>query len=231
MLAMAAIVPAMAMEMNVAGNQVIMTGRVESTDFNAFDELLRTQDRKIDTVILKDSPGGDSWAGYKIGELIMSKKLYTAVAGYCMSACANIFLGGKERYFTDQTRQRPAVLGFHGSYYKISHQLIPNKVERIRRWVWQQTGYRVDPTLVETWANIKRSGGAVYFFDPQLFKRWDGTSVMYCTGEESPGRLSQDCEGIYSGDAYNMNIVTSMQWVRVNEAGAPAPKGTGAAQR
>jgi hypothetical protein len=57
-----------------------------------------------------DSPGGNSFAGVGIGEIIHERGFHTAVLNYgkCLSACANAWLGGTKRYVGDS-----AVLAFH----------------------------------------------------------------------------------------------------------------------
>jgi hypothetical protein len=49
------------------------------------------------------------------------------VHGRCSSACANMFLGGKERQFALTDGKITAVLGYHGSYSKRTREVNRDK--------------------------------------------------------------------------------------------------------
>jgi hypothetical protein len=88
-----------AMQMQVAGNQLILSGNIVGDEPRLIADLL-TKNPAIDTVILRNSRGGDVAAGYRVGEMFRARGLRTAVSGYCNSSCSRMFLGGKERFFT-----------------------------------------------------------------------------------------------------------------------------------
>ena len=106
---------AWAMEMTVAGDQLILSGPVVARDY---DEVAGTLAEKpqIKIVILRNSPGGDAPTGYHLGELFRQKSLQTAVSGYCYSSCSRLYLGGYERYFSDDYPPEYTQIGFHGHY-------------------------------------------------------------------------------------------------------------------
>jgi hypothetical protein len=82
----------LAMELKVVGNQLILSGRVVGDEPGKVREALANSP-EIDTVILRNSPGGDAPAGYRTGELLRERGLRTAVSGYCYSSCSRMFLG------------------------------------------------------------------------------------------------------------------------------------------
>ena len=104
-----------AMTMVVAGDQLILTGPVTSADYDAVESNL-SFNPQIKMVILRNSPGGDAPTGYHLGELFRQKSLQTAVSGYCYSSCSRLFLGGNERYFTDDYPPEFTQVGLHGHY-------------------------------------------------------------------------------------------------------------------
>ena len=89
---------AQAMTLVVQGNAVFATGSVEE-DYGQFAEALAKPG--IERVVLFNSPGGDLWTGMRIGRLIADKGLHTVVAGYCISSCSIMFMGGRTRSFSD----------------------------------------------------------------------------------------------------------------------------------
>jgi hypothetical protein len=90
-----------AMDLRVAGNQIVLQGSVEKGDYQRVQTALDTN-RAVDTVVLKDSPGGDALTGYALGELFRERGIRTAVSGYCRSSCSRLFLGGTSRHVTDE---------------------------------------------------------------------------------------------------------------------------------
>jgi hypothetical protein len=89
----------LAMELKIVGNQIILSGPVVGDEPGKVKEALANSPG-IDTVILRNSPGGNAPAGYQVGQLLRERGLRTAVSGYCYSSCSRMFLGGATRYFT-----------------------------------------------------------------------------------------------------------------------------------
>jgi hypothetical protein len=105
----------LAMELKIVGNQIILSGPVVGDEPGKVREALASTPG-IDTVILRNSPGGDAPAGYQVGELLREHGLRTAVSGYCYSSCSRMFLGGSIRNFTDDYVPENNNVGFHGHY-------------------------------------------------------------------------------------------------------------------
>jgi hypothetical protein len=88
------------------GQQVILSGPVVGSEPARLADAL-SQVPGIDTVILRNSRGGDAPAGYRVSELIRVKGLRTAVSGHCYSSCSRVFLGGKP--VISRTTIRPSI--------------------------------------------------------------------------------------------------------------------------
>jgi hypothetical protein len=104
-----------AMELRIVGNQMILSGPVIGDEPSKVRDALSTSPG-IDTVILRNSEGGNAPSGYHVGQLIREHHLHTAVSGYCYSSCSRMFLGGSTRYFTDDYLPESNDVGFHGHY-------------------------------------------------------------------------------------------------------------------
>src|SRR5262245_37298577 len=100
---------AFATEMHVSGDQLILSGFI---DLQAYDKFIRTITPSVRTVVLTDSPGGARISGQRIAYEVRRRGLSTVALGNCVSACANLFLGGIERRLADST----SVLAFHSNY-------------------------------------------------------------------------------------------------------------------
>jgi hypothetical protein len=201
---------ALAMELAVAGNQLILSGPVVGNEPGKVQEAL-TSSPGIDTVILRNSPGGNAPAGYQVGELLREQGLRTAVSGYCYSSCSRMFLGGNTRYFTDDYLPENNNVGFHRHYDRMG-RLDANLVRQygLRDWIIKYSDGKADPPLVERWINIPYSRGMIHFFHPGLVRRADA-STFICEGDDAQGSVFA-CEPI-AKTALDLGIVTSLDLV------------------
>ncbi len=175
--------------------QLVMSGRVEGNEFRHLKDWLEKQP-DIDTIVLKNSPGGDAATGYIIGEFIREKGLATAVAGYCLSSCSRMYLGGKKRYFSDELPAESTMVGFHGNY---SNDGTLINTGRLKSWIlkyfnWSDEQRKRFEPLVDQWVNTNNRRGFMYFFDELRHKIDGASSVMYCTGSESRQERAALCE-------------------------------------
>src|SRR5215469_4698966 len=200
-----------AMELKIVGNQIILSGPVVGDEPGKIREALANTPG-IDTVILRNSEGGNAPSGYQVGQLIREHHLRAAVSGYCYSSCSRMFLGGSTRYFTDDYLPESNNVGFHGHYDRMGH-LNANLVRQygLRDWIIKYSDGKADLLLVERWINIPHSRGMIYFFHPGLVKH-AGASTFLCQGEE-PVRSIFDCEPV-SKTALDLGVITSLDIVR-----------------
>src|SRR5271155_2251929 len=89
---------ASAMAAYVVDDQLILSGQVVDGDAEQVVKALASS-AAITTVILRNSPGGDSATGTKIAELVGPRGLAPAFSGFCYSVCGRIFLGARTRQF------------------------------------------------------------------------------------------------------------------------------------
>jgi hypothetical protein len=203
------------MDFLTVGNQLIASGPVLGMEFDTLTELLESHPG-IDTVVLRNSPGGDAPTGYRVGALFRDKGLRTAVSGYCYSSCSRMFLGGRSRHFTDDYPPQYTEVGFHG-HYGANGQLLPELVRRLglKDWIIQYSDGKADPALVERWINIPRSRGMIHFYDPDLLRRNDASTFL-CEGDEASMQSVFGCEPIRRS-AFDLGIVTSHELITSND--------------
>jgi hypothetical protein len=206
---------ALAMDVTQIGSQIILSGRVVGTEP---DEVLRLLNNapEIDTVILRNSPGGHILTGYRLGELFRARALRTAVSGYCFSSCSRMFLGGKQRYFTDDYPPQYTRVGFHG-HYDDRGDLVPRQIERFRLkdWIVKYSDGKADAALVDRWIRIPRNIGLIHFYHPGRFER-HGASTFMCQGDEPMASAVWGCEPI-TRTALDLGVVTSLTLLKSND--------------
>jgi len=206
---------AQAMEIRVAGDQLILSGPVIGDELDKVRTIL-AENPAINTAILRNSPGGHAPTGYRVGELFRSKGIRTAVSGYCYSSCSRMFLGGSTRVFTDDFPPEYTHVGFHGHYDHEGH-LVSEDVQRLglKNWIIKYSDGKANVQLVDRWINIPFSIGMMHFYHPGLFHR-DGVSTFMCQGSEPMARSVNGCEPI-DKDALDLGIVTSLEIAKSND--------------
>lgn len=202
----------LAMSMEVAGDQIILSGEVARGDYNKFLTLIN-QNTAVKTVILRDSPGGDSRTGYDIGTMIRARGLNTAVSGYCRSSCSRMFLGGVQRQFANDQPVGKTHVGFHGNY-ETGGRNNAAALEMLRKFIIDHSDGKADIDLVNRWTAIAQPSGYIYFFDSNRLRRNDKATVFLCTGDEA--KKYDDCEKVPK-TGYDLGIFTSAALVTPNK--------------
>jgi hypothetical protein len=195
-----------AMTLTLAGDQLILAGPVVEGDGMKIFQALQNNPT-IRTVILRNSPGGDVETGYEVGDLMRARGMRTAVSGYCNSSCSRMFLGGKERIFTDDYPVNQTRVGFHGHYNRRG-QL--NRAEvgsrGLKEWIIQHSDGKADPHLVERWINIPVNRGMISFFHQKTF---------FCEHGPVNGSIFK-CEPI-AKTALELGVITSLELIHSND--------------
>jgi hypothetical protein len=192
-----------AMELRVVDRAMILSGEVIYADLDRVKKAFASHPN-ITHVVLRNSMGGNSWTGYRIGELFRERGVTTAVSGFCVSSCSRLFLGGKQRVFTDDFPQSLTYIGFHGHYD--FGKLNPEAVKKhgLIAWTLKYSDNKIDPKLLARWANIARRAGDVRFYPDDVAVRWKANTFL-CEGTES--RRPQLCERIATS-ALAQGVVT-----------------------
>jgi hypothetical protein len=209
-----------AMDVRVAGNQLILSGGVTG------DELAKMRDTlpanpQIDTVVLRDSGGGDVWTAMRLGELFEERGYKTAVSGHCMSACVIIFLGGRERSFADGTEGNRTFLAMHTPTFSTESlrdfKGSPSRPARgqLFNWMERRLGAGGDRALLQRALENDDPAGFMYFFDIARKTRKDGVTAFQCKGPEK--KKVADCEPMAGTDALRAGLVTTDTVLAVNK--------------
>jgi hypothetical protein len=201
--------PALAMDINTVDNALILSGPVTGAELNQVKDALAANP-KIDLVVLRNSPGGDAWTGYRVGEFFRDKGLTTAVSGYCISSCSRMFLGGKQRLFTDDFPAARTFVGFHG-HYDNSGNLDRASVSKggLYQWIIRHSDGKADPDLVSRWIAIEKSGGAANFMHPDVAATL-GHSVFFCDGVQNSTKNPAKCEPLVT-NALERGVITDVR--------------------
>jgi hypothetical protein len=206
-------VAAGAMTMDVRGDQLIATGRIVPDDAARFRTLVAANPN-LKAVVLWNSPGGSAAANDAMTEIIESRGLNTVVAGFCVSACAMIFLAGKDRSYGDLEPIGSTSLGFHASYVD-GHLAADRRLAALKARVLDRTGGKIDPALVDRWLHLTDERNTIRFRYPG--DATPGPTTYFCPLGRFPNAGNyKNCDAIPNTSALSAGIVTSSDIVHVN---------------
>ncbi len=208
------VLPASAMSLKVVGDQIVMSGDVDDDDHRDLLAALRANP-SVNSIVLRNSSGGNAETGYRIGEMIRERGLRTVLSGYCWSSCSRMFLGGKTRVFSSDYPLEYTHVSFHGHYNRGLIDLGSVNRLGLRDWIIKYSDGKADPNLVARWISIPRSGGAMHFFHPSLVAL-RGKATYLCDGNEGGKVRMFGCEPI-GKTALDLGIVTSLDVVAPND--------------
>jgi hypothetical protein len=148
--------PAAALHMRVEGEALRLSGPVEADDCARLKGALAA--RPLRVVVLGDSGGGDSEAGYCMGAFLRAQRIETVIRGRCVSACSRIWLGGVRRRLEGPESR----VGLHGNYDE-DGVLVPAAMARLRAWLPRYAP--VDAALMERWIGLPTNRWMMYFYN------------------------------------------------------------------
>ena len=210
LLVVAALVPVAmvnAMTVEVRGDSVFATGPVEDDYLKLKDALAKPG---VARVVFVNSPGGDLWTGMQIGRMIADQKLDTVIAGYCVSSCSIMFMGGKERTFSDAFRPLLTNIGIHGPHRKDTKSVAPELAGQMYAFYKLRMGERFNAEVInKALFDMDDSGAMLRVFDTQRLPK---RVTYHCKSVQTARR---DCTEIAAQDAWTLGVVTSNELTRV----------------
>jgi PQQ-dependent catabolism-associated CXXCW motif protein len=196
-----------AMKVEVHGTTVYASGPVED-DYGKFLDAFSKP--TVDTVVFVNSPGGDLNTGMKIGRLIADKGFKTVTAGTCISSCAIMFMGGKDRTFSDAFRPVLTYIGIHGAHNLDTKQVNAMLQPQIYAFFKQQMAGRFNADVINK---------ALYDMDDHLamLKVFgvNGSPKLVPYHFRSEQTLRRDCTEFKDLDALQLGVVTSADLTKI----------------
>jgi len=206
---LAVVSTAQAMEVEVRGQAVLMSGPVTGIELRVLEGTLESH-LDITTVVLKNSHGGDARTGYAVGEYIRAHKLNTALSGFCISSCSRMFLGGVQRQYSDEQPLDKTYVGLHGNY-AADGSLQAGRMGYLKDWVIKYSDGKANSDLVEQWVHIPDHHGYIAFYHRDATILPGTQKVMLCQGTEDKGKRQEQCAKPEMGDALANGIVTTWE--------------------
>jgi hypothetical protein len=200
--------PAVAMTLEVVGHQLFATGPVVDDDIARFEDALRNP--AVNTLVLVNSPGGDLWNGMRIARLVVARDLTTVAAGSCISSCSLIFMGGKERLFSDAFRPGQTLIGFHGPHDRNTKRVLPDHAVQMYAFYKQRMGDRFQHEVVNRMLyEMDDAGALLRVYD---MGRPPARAPFHC---RSATIARSACTPMPNADALSLGVITSAQLVPV----------------
>lgn len=154
----------------------------------------------VDSTLVMSGPVvGDDLARLK-------DQLATAVSGKCESACGLIFLGGKERSFSDGKSLNVTMVGLHGAHHTETKQAMPVMSARIAHFIRNMTDARFPGDLLDRTVYPKDPSDFMYTFHPLRFRdKSVPRGVMECK-KQPDGKFK--CTMVDGLDGFAIGVIT-----------------------
>ena len=189
------------MTLEKQGSELFATGTVGGEDWLKFNEALT--DPVVNTVVLVNSPGGDLWAAIAVSKLISDRGYKTVVAGSCSSACALIFMGGKERRFSSAFAAGATYVGIHGAHSRDNGSVVAQANPEMFALLKSAMGQKFNAGIVNTALYAMDDAGALLVVPDHI--RNPRVSPYHCKSAQT---LSKDCTPYPSADALSLGVIT-----------------------
>ena len=204
------------MTVEIRGSSIYATG-VLTDDYIKFKTLLARSG--IERVVFINSPGGDLWSAMRIGHLIREQGLSTVAAGYCVSACAIMFMGGKERAFSDAFKPEMTFVGIHGPHNKDTKVVNTTQGVQIYHFLKDGIGERFNSKVFKmALYDMDEADAMLRVFDsPRQPKR----VPFHCRTAKAS---RETCTVLDKDDALSLGIVTTDVYAAIDlPPGFPTP--------
>jgi len=187
----------------VTQGDTLFAGGEVGDDYVQFSSALENKD--IRRIVFVNSPGGDLWTGMRIGRMIADNNLTTVVAGVCSSACSIMFMGGRQRTFSDAFPVSMTYVGIHGPSDKYTKIVNPSQAAQMFAFYKRQMGEHFNADFInQSLFDMEDSGALTKVFDAYRFPK---LLSYHCKSEQS---ARKDCNEFKNEDAYTLGVVTSV---------------------
>jgi hypothetical protein len=203
-----------AMDFHRVGDTLVMSGPVTGNDLVQLRNQLAAEPRPR-LVVLHESPGGDLWNGYQLGNRIRDEGLPTAVSGKCESACGLIFLSGIQRFFSDGRPIGETMVGLHGAHTGDTRQPLTELAPRMAYVIRTMTNWKYPPDLLKRTVYPRHPEDMVYAFHPGRYAA-DAAKRGIVECLRRPG-ADFDCQFVEGIDALDIGIITDPQVLTLPE--------------
>ncbi|WP_297800896.1 autotransporter domain-containing protein [uncultured Brevundimonas sp.] len=213
---------AMAGQWHINGNTLYYTGGVSRDDPYELLGILSSAEEQgvtINTVVFRNSPGGAASGGVGMGTVIRAYGLDTVLDGGCFSACADAFVGGVNRYYTDYnipaySLWKGTELGIHGA--ASGGQPLPYPQQEIYidyyREMLGDEGFAIaGDRIIQAHYELTQQSGFLRYFDPNK----TDIATRFCP----TANLGEDgnCTAYPDVTMTSDTIATSGEYVTVND--------------
>ena len=209
----AGLLPARAMEFHVVGDVLVLSGPVDGGDLVRLRNHLA--DHKFGLVLLHESPGGDLWNGYQVGNRIRDEGLPTAVSGKCESACGLIFLSGTQRSFSDGRPFAKTMVGLHGAHSVATKQPLPELSPRMAYVIKTMTDDKYPADLLKRTVYPRNADDMVYAFHPGRYPEdASGRGIVECLKQPEDSFKCSMLDGL---DALGIGVITNPEVLQLSD--------------
>jgi hypothetical protein len=156
------------LDVKLEKNVITLSGRMYATfqetnyDFSLIKKLI-SENPHIKTLNLENFSGGSTTTAGLLYEFISENGLSTTVTGRCASACAWLFLAGRNRSFSDRVVPKLPQIGYHKPLNSFGGIAVSGQDELATWAIRRGTEGRFDPTLLKIYLKFETGKDMIWF--------------------------------------------------------------------
>lgn len=131
-------------------------------DLLSFKKLI-SENPTIKTLNLENFSGGSTTTSGLLFELVSENGLSTTVTGSCASACAWLFLAGRQRSFSDRVVKQSPQIGYHKPLNSFGGRTIKGQDDWTTWTIRKGTEGRFDPALLDIYLKFETAKDMIWF--------------------------------------------------------------------
>ncbi len=194
---------------NMDSTRFVWNGELNLNSLNDFKEKIRkTPD--LHELEFRQSAGAKASAGIIVNELISlieNKGLRTFARGQCASACAFVFLMGKEPTLLPPVDETPTYLMLHAMRNIKTQEINYGETDRLLKKIEKATKGKFSLGLLEKIYDAKSPQGGIFITREPVKTMHGNASVFFCSGTEVA--LRQPCQSFDKAKPQDFGIFVS----------------------
>lgn len=182
------------MTMQVSGDTLVIGGYLDHSKISEFSDIIDRSSLKI--IVFNNVIGGSPASVHMYRTKILALNIETQIDGNCFSACAIVFLAGRERSVALPHR---SAIAFHGPRAPNGEEM-PRFRDAYKAQIKSRTQGKFPDDLIELALNNNQPSGALFFNVDSVFgirTVW----TIYCERQDQ-------CRKILNADPYEFLIFT-----------------------
>ncbi|MBR7784218.1 hypothetical protein [Undibacterium luofuense] len=190
-------------------SRYIWNGDITMEELKLFKEKMMAN-QHLSELEFRQSSGASSSAVIilrELGLLIESRKIKTFARGQCASACAFVFLMGKERTLLPSLTKTPTYLMIHSTRHTASGEVDYGDTDKQIKKIVTASNGKFPQKMLEKMYDAKNNMGGIFITREPVKTEHGKASIFFCSGEEVARKKACESFGDSRPEDFGISIL------------------------